>query len=126
MFKVTAKQALDYLDKNTLTEDEHIRLLSILTRSINAFPIDDIIKLHPDGSTLINGQKLTLEETVNFRQGISALRDNFAFKVLGDQILYEAVKWGVHTGDTKERIIFSKTAIWFISKFKEFIVKFDV
>lgn len=126
MFKVNAKQALDYLEKNALTQEEHLRLLGILNRSINSFPLQDPIEVMMDGSYVLNGQKMTIEEVVKFRQGISALKDNWAFQILGDKILFDAIKQGVHFAETPEKMMFSKTAIWFITKFRQFITSFDV
>jgi len=123
---ITAKEALSYLEENELSPREHIRLLGILNKSINTFPLQGAITVTQDGGYTANGQKLTLDEVVKFRQGISALRNNWAFQLLGDQILFEAIKTGVHHGDTPEKIMFSKTAIYFISKFREYITAFDV
>ena len=122
---VNGKRALDYLEKNELSQQEQIRLLGILTKQINTFPLEDVIKVTPEGATLANGQELTLEELLKFRQGISALRDNWAFQLLGDQILYLAIQHGVHFGDTVEKVYFSKASIYFISKFRELISQFD-
>ncbi len=120
------KRALDHIESHELSQQEQIRLLGILTKQINAFPLENVITTTQTGATLANGRELNLEEVVKFRQGISALRDNWAFQLLGDQILYEAIKWGVHNGDTTDRIMFSKTAIWFITKFRGFITQFDI
>lgn len=122
---VTGKKALDYLENHELTQQEHLRLLGILTRNINAFPLENAVTITSQGALTANGREMTLEEVVKFRQGISALRDNWAFQLLGDQILFESIKWGVHNGDTTERLFFSKTAIYFITKFRELISQFD-
>lgn len=123
---ITGKKALDYLENNELTQEQHLRLLGILNKKLNAFPISPVITITQDGGYLANGQKLTMGEVVKFRQGISALRDNWAFQLLGDQILFEAIKTGVHHGDTPSQMMFSKTAIWFIEKFREFITNYDI
>jgi len=125
MFGNKATKALDYLEKNELTQQEQLRLLGILNKRLNAFPLDNVIVTTQQGATLANGQELTIEELVKFRQGISALRDNWAFQLLGDQILYLAIQHGIHFGDTVEKLMFSKSSIYFISKFRELINTFD-
>lgn len=122
----TGKKALDYLENNELTQEEHLRLLGILSKRLNAFPLEHVITLAVDGGYLVNGQKLGMDEVVKFRQGISSLRDNWAFQLLGDQILYEAIKWGIHNGNSMDQMMFSKTAIWFITKFREHISTYDI
>ena len=126
MFKTTGKQALDYLEENELSPVEHLRLLGILTKSINSFPLENVLTTTTQGATCANGRELTMEELVKFRQSISALRDNWAFQLLADQILYLAIKIGIHEGHTTERLMFSKSVIYFLTKMKELIVTFDV
>lgn len=120
------KIALKILKNASLSQEEHLELLNIVNRQLNSFPIGEVIQTTLDGATLANGQKLTIDEVVKFRQGVSSLRDNWAFQLLADQILFEAIKWGVHTGDSTDKIMFSKTAIYFIQKFREYIKRFDV
>ncbi len=120
------KLAIKYLERKDLSQAEHLSLLNLVNKQTNAFPIDNVIKLSPDGGVLANGRKLTMDEVIKFRQGISALRDNWAFQLLGDQIFYEAIKWGIHTGDTTDKMMFSKTSIWFITKFREYTASFDL
>ncbi len=122
---VTGKKALDFLENNELSSQEQLRLLGILNKRLNSFPIDNVIITSPTGAILANGRELNIEELVKFRQGISALRDNWAFQLLGDQILFEAMEWGIKHGDTTDRMMFSKTSIWFITKFREFLTKYD-
>lgn len=126
MFKVTGKKALDYLEENQLTPSEHLRLLGILTKSINSFPLESVVDINNQGAICANGRELSMEELVKFRQSISALRENWAFQLLGDQILFEAIKIGIHEGHTTERLMFSKSVIYFLTKFKELITRFDV
>lgn len=126
MLKTTAKKALDYLETNELSEQESIRLMNILNKKINTFPLTDVIKITVDGGYMANGQKLNIDQVVEFRQGISALRDNWAFQLLADQILFLAIQHGVHFGDTVGKLHFSKASIYFITKFKELITGFDV
>lgn len=120
------KLAMKILNNASLSKEEHLELLNVVNKQINSFPISEVIQFTVDGATLANGQKLTIEEVVKFRQGVSSLRDNWAFQLLADQILFEAIKHGVHYGDNPDKIMFSKTAIYFIQKFREFIKTFDV
>lgn len=121
--KNSAKEALDYLENNELTQKEHLRLLGILTKSIGYFPIGDAIKMTPDGGLFSNGRVLTIEEVIKFRQGIQALQENWAFQLLGDQILFESIQHGVHFGDSTDKLMFSKTAVFFITKFRQLLAQ---
>lgn len=118
------KDLLAYLDKN-LSQEERILVFNKLNQSLNVFPIDDVIKFRQDGAFLINGKQLTLEQFQNFRQSIDALKTNFAFQVIADQILYKAIAIGIHQGLSPDQIIFSKSSIWFIQEFRNLLEKLD-
>ena len=122
---MSAKKALDYLEENELTQKEHLRLLGILNKNLNMFPLSKVIELRRDGATLANGQELTIDEVVKFRTGISSMKENWAFQLLADQILFEAIQHGIHFGDTTDKLMFSKTATYFITKFRELLITFD-
>lgn len=123
---LTSKEVLDFLEKNELSQAEHLRLLGILNKDFNMFPLANVITVTTEGAILANGNKLSVEEVVKFRQGVSSLRDNWAFQLLGDQILFDSIKHGIHYGDTLDKMMFSKTAIYFIQKFREYISTYDV
>lgn len=120
----TLKELLDYLDKD-LSQQERILVFNKLNQSLNIFPIDDVVKFRQDGAFLINGKQLTLEQFQNFRQAIDALKNNFAFQIIADQILYKAIAIGIHQGLSPDQIIYSKSCIWFIQQFKDLLEKFD-
>lgn len=122
----TGKKALDYLENNELTQHEHLRLLGILNKQLNIFPLSEVLIQTPMGAILANGRELNMEELVKFRQGINAIKGNWAFQLLGDQILFLAIHQGVHLGDTTEKMLWSRTAIWFIIKFRNLITTFDI
>ena len=121
---LTSKQVLDFLESNELNSKDHLRLLGILNKNFNSFPLGNVVLFTQDGALAANGRKLDLDETVKFRQGIGALKDNWAFQLLGDQVLYEAIKHGVQFGDTPEKILFGRSAIYFITKFRELLNSF--
>ena len=68
--KKTVKEFLLYLDKNKLTQEERILLFNCLNKSLNTFPINDVIVFRKDGALLYNGVEMTLEQVQNFKQSV--------------------------------------------------------
>lgn len=122
---INGRKALDYLENNELTQKEHLRLLGILNKQLNVFPLDDVLLISDEGAICANGRILSIEEIMKFRSGIESLRENWAFQLLADQVLFEAIKHGVHFGDTTDKVMFSKSGIYFITKFYQLLKKFD-
>lgn len=115
------KELLNYLENNNLSQEERLLVLNYMNKSLNTFPLEDIITITKQGGILANGKEMTLEQLQSFKQSVDALGDNGAFRMIADQILFKAIAIGVHTGLNTDQIMFSKTAIWFIQQFKEYI-----
>jgi len=123
--KKTVKDFLSYLDKTTLTQEERILLFNHLNKSLNTFPINDVIVFRKDGALLYNGVEMTLEQVQNFKQSVASIKDNPAFRIICDQVLFKAIQTGIHLGLSTDQIIFSKAAIYFITQFREQVEMFD-
>tara|TARA_R110000868_G_C10971076_1_gene769959 strand:+ start:9048 stop:9455 length:408 start_codon:yes stop_codon:yes gene_type:complete len=123
--KSNLKDLLSELDTN-LSQEERLLALNWLNKSLNTFPLEDVIKYRQDGALLANGKALSIEQMVSFRESLTALKSNFAFQIIADQILFLAISEGIHKGLNTDMIMFSKSAIWFIQKFKEVLDKLDV
>lgn len=122
--KSSLKNLLSKLDTN-LSQEERILALNWLNKSLNNFPLEDVIRFRNDGAVLANGKAMSVEQMVSFRESLSALKSNFAFQIIADQILFLAISEGIHKGLNTDQIMFSKSAIWFIQKFKEVLEKLD-
>ena len=118
------KQLLTALDKD-LSQEERILVFAQLNKSLKTFPLEDVIKFRKDGALLINGRTLTLEQFQNFRGSIDALKSNYAFQVIADQLLFKAIAMGLHQCLTPDQIIFSKSTVWFIQEYKKLLESLD-
>lgn len=123
--KGSLQDLLKALDKD-LSQDERILVFTQLNKSLKTFPIEDVIKFRKDGAILINGKTLTLEQLQHFRNSVDALKANYAFQIIADQILFKAIAIGIHQCNTPDQVIFSKSAVWFIQEFKKFLEALDV
>lgn len=100
-----------FRSKRLKTEDRAL-ILNFLLESVGALPINDIITFDPSGTVLIKGKELTTEQAIELREGAVSLQKNWAYRVIKEQIAYEAVKYGVHSSLTFDMLIFSKSALW--------------
>jgi len=122
---VDMDEVIKLLETRSLNKEQHLKILSLCLQDIGYFPIEDTLKKGPDGNILFKGEALTVEETVTFRSHLHGLRDNIAFRFILDQISFDAIVYGIHDATTTEKIIFSKSALFLIKKFKEYIETFD-
>lgn len=123
--KTTFEDVIDFLNKNELTLIQRNELINQFIKSINGFSVDEVIRLDNRGVMYINDKPLTPEEVQNFRNSVQAFRSNIAFKIIADQVMYKAIKKGLHDSVSIEDQYFSKSALFFMELFKQYISKFD-
>lgn len=87
-------------------------LVSALLDELNFIPSYAILELDEQGKILVEGKPLDSEQSVSIREGARALLNSPTYRLLRNQVAFQAVTVGVHTGDTPERIYFSKVALW--------------
>lgn len=124
----TTKDWLDvvnYLENNTLDKNQRVFLLNYFNKEINAFQVEDAVKIGPNNLVLANGRVLDIAERKAFLEGVHALVGNSAFALIADQVTYQAIKRGVHDATELDHLYFSKSALFFIDLFKKWIETLD-
>ncbi len=119
------KDVLALLDNTEFTGEDRNKLISAMFKNLRAFPFESIFELNKLGAIFVNGKQLDKEEFLRFKQSVEVLQGNWAFKVFYEQIMYMAISQGIHLGHTNEQIMFSKSCVWVLTLFKEFLAKFD-
>lgn len=114
---------ITYLHNNDLSREQRTELLNYFIKEINAFPIDDCVRILPTGAVLANGKVLTLEQREAFIQASRSLLSNTAFNIIADQCVYQAMKKGIHDSTHLDHLYFSKTALFFFDLFKTYLQK---
>lgn len=117
------KLLLWFLKQRKLSQQSKIEIINYLLTSVNALPIKDIIDFTPDGSLKINGKILEPQQAIQLRESLIALNKNWSRQIINEQITFEAIKRGVHLGQSLDTIMFSKAALWLIAQENELITK---
>lgn len=86
--------------------------MNFLLERVNTLPIKDIITYDLSGTVRVNGKELTPEQAILLREGAVSLEKNWTYRLIKEQIAYEAIKMGVHSSITMDMILFSKAALW--------------
>jgi hypothetical protein len=114
-----------YLDTHDLTREQRVDLLNYFNKQINAFAVEDCIVIQPTGMIIANGKQMSLEQREAFLLGAKSLLSNPAFNLIADQVMYQAMKVGIHDATNVDHLYFSKTALYFIDLFKKYLQKLD-
>ena len=108
--------------KKTSSEDRALILNTLLER-INALPIADIISYDLNGTLLVNGKSLSVDQAISLKESAVALQKNQFYRIIKEQIAFNAISIGIHKGNTLEQILFSKSALWIQQQEMELISK---
>lgn len=110
--KILSKIVIWSLKTSKITKEDKALVTTALLKNIDALPIRDIITFDDDGTILIRGRKLEIEEAQILKQGADAMIDNSTRKIIVEQMLYEANKIGLHQGLNPDMIMFAKAVVW--------------
>src|SRR3990167_4504919 len=112
---------MGWLLKSRLSMENRIALTTLLLDKLNFIPAKDIIWMNETGRLEINGQEVTLEMAAKLREG--ARRDllSNSLKIIREQVAFRAVAIGVHNGDTAEKIMWARVALWWQQQEKELL-----
>ena len=119
------EEIMRYLNSTDLSREQRVDLLNYFNKQIDAFPVDNCVVVQPTGMLLANGRQMTLEEREAFLQGAKSLLTNPAFNLIADQVMYQAMKVGIHDATEMDHLYFSKTALYFIDLFKKYLQNLD-
>ncbi len=109
------EKVIKQLQKSNLTTQDRTALVTAILDKLVAVPIQNVIVL-TETSIVINGKELDLEAYLSFKEGCANLKDNFARKVINEQLRYKATELGVHKAQTIDELLFSKAIIWAINE----------
>jgi len=108
------------LSKKSLKTDSRMKLTNQILRSIDALPLHSIIKVH-EGKIFIRDVPVENEKAIVLRESADSALHNYALQTVHEQVLYEAVSYGVHLSQNIEQIQFAKAAIWYAQKERELL-----
>lgn len=111
MQKLVVKLAVFLLKKNLKLENRSLLINGILDK-LSALPLKSIISVSENGFLQINGKELDREELKIIIESAHALRANRVFGIIQDQVLFQALSFGLTQSAKIEDIYFSKAAVW--------------
>lgn len=96
----------------SLSIQDRTLLTVVLLDKLGFIPASDIIEIDETNGIKIAGKKISVEQAIVLRESARKVLAEPAWKVVHDQITFEAVKIGVHRGESPEQVYFSKVALW--------------
>lgn len=111
----TVEKVISQLKKTKLSKEDRIALTTALLDKLVALPASNILHSSNEG-LVIAGKKLDMEQMLAFKESVDALKENYARRVIHEQIRYKATEMGIHKATTLEELMFAKAAIWFLNE----------
>ena len=100
------------LRRRDLTVRERTLLTGVLLDKLVALPASAILSTDESGQLLLYGRPLAIEQIKQLRESAKVVLLSSARKAVREQVAFMAVQLGVHHGDTPEKVLFSKAALW--------------
>lgn len=102
--------------------EDRVALTTALLDRLNALPIGEMV-IFTDNGIMINGKELEVDQAMSFREASISLKDNFARKVIHEQIRYKAIDLGINKATATDTLFFAKAAIWVLNEIEILIAK---
>ena len=112
MNSIIAKITVWLLKRKDISIEDKTFLTAAILQNLHALPIRSIINFNEQGTLLIQGKALEMDQVKQIRESAVAGLRSVARKLIRDQISFEAIKKGVHEGMTPEQVLFSKAVLW--------------
>lgn len=113
MNNLIAKLTIYCLRSKRLSGKAKAKVTAALLDNVQSIPLQSVIYFDAQNTLHIGGKTLDYEQASLFVESAKALKENFARKVIHEQVSFEAVKMGLHQGLTPEMIQFAKAALWY-------------
>ncbi len=110
--KILTRVVARLLRSSRLSFENRTILVTALLDELNFLPSRAILELDEQGRILVEGEPLEIEQAISIREGAKALLNSPTYRLIRNQVAFQAVTIGVHTGDTPERMYFSKVVLW--------------
>ncbi len=121
MLKVTEK-IVKQLSRTNLELEDRTALITALLSKLNTLPIGDMIAFTQNG-LIVNGREMDMEAVIKFKEACGVLKDNFARKVIHEQIRYKAIEMGINKSISIDTLMFAKAALWTVNEYEILLEK---
>lgn len=122
--KWATKLAIFLLRHSRIDNESRQLLTTEVLQKLGALPLRARIRLDDAGQIFIDGQKMTLEAARKMRMSSKALLNNFARRIVREQVTYMAINIGVHQNTSPEQGLYAKAALWGFQEEDELYAKF--
>ena len=112
-----------YLLKVELTTQQKTRLIGAILDTSNAVPLSEVITFGQNGMIYVQGKLIDQEKAIQLRESARLLINNGAMNLIYEQVRHIAGTRGVAEGDTPEKLVFYRAALWWGEKELETIVR---
>lgn len=119
--KIATNLAVFVLKRASLSVTDRNKLVIHLLDKLGALPFRDIITVDEQGSLLVSGRTVTMEQARVLRDSARGALDSQAFRIIREQVLFQAVTLGTHKAEDEKQMFFARAAIWWGQREDEFL-----
>lgn len=109
-----------FLNNSKLSQENRIKLTNQIINKLGAFPLTEVITFGEDGTIFVEGRRLNVDAARKFREDAIYMVNSTLRKVVKEAVLFKAISMSVHNGDTPDKLIFGRSAIWNHQQEEEF------
>lgn len=101
-----------YLLKLPLTIQQRTKLVCAILDANNAVPLSDVLTERKGVGLMLNGEPLGYDKAIQLRNSARMALNNQALGHIRNQVASIAGRRGIAEGDTPDKLIFYRAALW--------------
>ena len=101
-----------YLLKLPLNVKQRTKLVCAMLDTNNAVPLAEIFKIEADGKLYVRGEEVDYDKAVKLRESADMALNSSALELVNEQVASIAGKRGIAEGDSPDKLIFYRAALW--------------
>ena len=110
--RLVVRFTLFLLKNSRISIEDRLLCTNSLISKLQALPTHDIIAVDPSGNIRVNGRELDREGARKLREGSLSILQSSTRELVRQQVVFRAINLALHNGDTPEKMIFGRAAIW--------------
>lgn len=122
MLSPATDKTIKQFKKANLSLEDRTALLTSILGELKVLPLNDTIVIG-QGFIKVNGKELDPEQIINFQESCNALKSNFAWQVISEQMRYLATNLGVYKATNLDELYFYKSALWILDQINKLLEK---
>lgn len=109
---IAVRLAVILLRNSKLQKEDRASLMAEVMHTIDAVPLDDILKVDEQGNLFVKGKPVDMEKAIKLKESATQALSSMARMLVHEQVARLSFVNGFHKATDIDQVLFYKAALW--------------